>query len=616
MAIIDHVIYRFSSGVKDVHLWADRRAVASSIQDSVNMACNQINTESPDSIPYPLKIEWIKEETVESFIKEGEAIIRLKHYTNQDRNIVYSTLAYLKIGMMPRAKNYLDATLRKGCELKVAARVFITRLDTGAFNYFIDNEYYPSLNKDPALKRDIQMLEEMDSAGFFTHVFLTEVKLTGDRLLGTMPTSVIQEELRSFAAFLQIIANKGETEDVPLSFHGLKIKASIVLVAKKEKIHTYGVVPYVDRISRSAREGYESIYVCGWGEEFTNKLLDIKSQIDGKSVIVLRRYDYPVKNRVKGRLLVCQSNSTYFAERRKLQDEVKQAIYEIVPEVKDGSIEIMALSRSRGIGFKVAVRPAVTGETADIINACMGEHGERLAELKSRFLGEFCAIVPWSDNPKEFILRALTPLRERYVRSIELDEENLVADVEITTDEAFTKTLGKNGHNLKLARELTGWSINIKIGSRLMKMATPEEELKEILSSHIAEIKDGQIEILRLARIEGVGSKVIVRWKSEGNRVFAAQRCCGHNHEILDSIRKDLIGEWLHFHEWLDDPKELIINCLYPLKHTDVKAITLDEVNKMATISLHDIIESIPAWRNFYNLQLAEKVLELKLKIL
>lgn len=619
VAIIDRIIYRISSRVKAVHSWADRRAVSSSIQDSVNRVCNQINAESPDAIPYPLKIEWTKEETIDSFIKEGQAIIRLKHYTSQDKNIVYSTLAYLRIGMLPHAKNYLDKTLRKGCELKVAAKVFFARLDTGAFSYFLDNEYSPSLDRDPALRQDIQMLEDMDSVGFFTHVFLTEVKLTGERLLGTMPTQAAQEELRSFAYFLQTIANKGETEEVPLSFHGVKVKAKVVLVAKREKIEAHGIAPYINAISRSAKEGYESIYVSGWGEEFTSKLLDIKSQIDGKSVTVIRRYDYPVRSNIKGRLLVCQSNSTYFAERRKLQDEVKQAIYEIVPEVRDGSIEIMALARIRGIGFKVAVRPAATGETTDIVNACMGEHNERLAELKSRFSGEFCAIVPWSDNPKEFIIRALTPLRERYISSIELDEENLVADVEVATYEAFKQALGRNDHNVKLARDLTGWTINIKLGSRLMKMATPEEELKEILSSHIPEIKDGQIEVLRLARIEGVGSKVIVRWKSGGNRVLAAQMCCGHNYELLDAIRRDLIGEWLHFHEWLDNSEELIISCLYPLKHTDVKAITLDEVNKTATVSLKDKAESSPVLNNpynlKYNLQLAEKISEWKIKI-
>ena len=615
MTIVDQIVYRLSSRVRSVRSWADRRAVASSIQDSVNAVCGQINAESPDAIPHPLKIEWVKEETIESFLKRGQAVIRLKHYTNQDRNIVDSTLAYLRVGLLPRAKSYLDVTLRKSCELKIATKVFVTRRDTAAFDYFTENELNPSLVTDSALQQDIQMLEDLDYIGFFTHVFLTEVKLTGDRLLGTMPTLVIQQELRTFASFLKVIANKGATEDVPLDFRGVKIKVQIVLVAKRETIRAHGVAAYVNRISRGVREGYESLYIAGWGGEFANRLLDIKSKVDGKSVTVLRRYDYPVKGRTNGRLLVCQSNSGYLAKRRKLQEEVKQAIYEIVPEVKDGTIEIVSLARRQGIGFKVAVRPVVPMGISDIVDVCMGKDHMRFTELKSRFSGEFCAVVPWSDNSSELILRALRPLRERYVDSIRLDEENLVADVEVTTDEAYVKAVGKYNNNVKLASELTGWFINIKRGARLMKTVTPEEELREILATRVPMIEENKIEIVRLARIEGEGSRVIVRWKSEGHKMLATKACRGPNFELLNLIRNDLIEEWLYFHEWYDDPKELIIDCLYPLRGADVRNVLLDDANKTATVLLHKVGKSPSVWDSPYNLSLAEKVSGWTIKI-
>ena len=331
MAIFDRIFYRASSSIPRIRGKFDRRAVASSIQDSVNGIFDEVNKQAPDVLPHPLKIEWVKSESPESFIKSGKAVVRLKQYVNQDRNIVDATLWYLKVGLLPQAKSYLDRTLRKSCESRVAIQVFAARRDTGAHAYFIENELTPAINSDAKFEQDWQMLEKLDSVGFFTRVFLTEVKQTGEKLLGTMPTPAIQQELRSFAEFLQTIANKGADEKVPLDFKGVKVKVAVVLVAKKETIQSYGIASYIRRISRSAREGYETIYINGWGEEFVKRVIEIKNDVEGKIVTILRRYDYPIKEQVKAILLVCQSNLSYLAQRRELQEEVKQAMAEIIP---------------------------------------------------------------------------------------------------------------------------------------------------------------------------------------------------------------------------------------------------------------------------------------------
>jgi len=608
-AILCKVVLFFVSGVPKLKRGWDRRAVASSIQDAVNCACDRINKKSPGVLPHAIKIEWVRTEEPEAFIRGGKGIVRLKHFVNQDRNIVDSTLLYLKVGLLPRSKNYLDKTLRRSCEFKVATQVFQGKRDSGAWDYFCNHYLDPAILEDSSLQRDIQLLDDLDFAGFFTHVFLTEVNQAGQKLLGAVPSRPMQEELRNFAKFLQRIALKGQEEDVPLAFEGVKVKAGIILVARSETIEQYGIRPYINRLYRCVNEGYDSIYIQGWGDKFIKEVLGIKKKVQGKAVTLLRSYaNYPVKDGIRAILLVCQSNSSYLARRRELQEEVKEAMNYTVPEVKNGDIEIAAIARKKGVGCKVAVRPASQGDVFDAVEACIGKDGERFNALKERIPNEFVAIVPWSHDIREFIVNSLTPLRRRYVDSVQIDEENLIAEVTVTDARSLDKALGKSHNNIRLARELTGWIINIKGAKRPAIVMSPEEELREIIKNHVPEIQNGEVEIIALARIEGVGSKVLVKWRGHGRGVMASQVCRGNYGERLRRIKEEIIGEWLYFHEWCEDTSDLIVGCLYPLEKSDVESIDLDHEKRSAMIFVKSEQQSSPVWRSRYNMSLAEKV--------
>ena len=627
MAIFYRILYGASSSFPRIRGKVDRYAVASSIQDSVNGICEEINKETPNSLPHALKIEWIQSESPESFIKSGKVVVRLKHYVNQDRNIVDATLLYLKRDLLPQARNYLDTTLRKSCESKVAAQVFAARHDTGAYDYFIENELNPAINRDADFKRDLQMLENLDYVGFFTRIFLTEVKQAGEKLLGTMPTPAIQQELRDFAKFLQTIANKGEKEEVPLSFKGVKVRVVVVLVAKKETIQSYGTAPYINRISRSVREGYESIYIGGWGEDFAKRIIEIKKDIEGNFVTILRRYDYPIREQIKGILLVCQSNLSYLAQQRKLQDELRDIITAHVPEIKNNEIEIVRLARIGRIGSKVMVRWSDKDANVRFMasQACMGRDGTHLKKIRQELFGERLYFHEWRDDPEELIIGCLYPLKRSDVISIELDEENLIANVEVSNDEAYNEALGRDNYNVKLARELTEWFINIKelrqsennlasedelkdIVTTQVPMPTPEDELRDIITAHVPEIKNNEIEIVRLARIEGKGSRVIVKRNNKDMKFTASRTCCGLYGNRLRAISHEMNNERLYFHDWSDDPEELIIRCLYPLTRFDVVSTDLNYEKNTATIMIRDSKKASQFLRNPYYLNLPERV--------
>ena len=612
MAIIHKGLYSLTSSIPKIQKKIDRLAVASSIQDSVNSICEEINMESPDVFPHALKIEWVQSESAESFIKKGKGIVRLNHYDNQSKNIVDSTLMYLKIGLLPHSKNYLDKTLRKCCEFKVAAQIFEGRRDTGAFDYFIENELDPTVSADANFKHVLQILEDIDSLGFFSRVFLNEVKHTGDKLLGTIPTTAVQKELQDFAVFLQTIANKDSDENVPLDFKGVKVKVAVVMVAKKDTIESYGVKPYINMISKKVRENFDSIYITGWGSEFSRKIIEIKNEVESKKLVtILRSYKYSIRSQIEGQLIVCQSNSNYLAQQRELQEEVKEAISEIVPEIKNGEIEIASIARIREVGCKIAVRMASGEDVNEATGACIGANGERVDALRKCLTKENIHIIPWSKNMREYIVNAIALREVNSIDKVEIDEENLVANVKINSKDNYRKALGRNHFNINLASDLTGWIINIEGPKKTRTMKTPIEELEKIISKRVHEIEDNEIEIVKIARIKGVVSRVIVKWKNEdatSNRLMASQVCRGRNNERSIAIQEHIKGEWIYFHEWVEDPKELIIGCLFPLNKFDVDSIELNYDLNIATVKLRKIMKSGPLWRDPNKLNLSERI--------
>lgn len=509
MRIFFQVLYFLAQNSPKIYKAIDKKLVAISIQDSVNIICEKINEECPAIFPHALKIEWVKSDTPESFISKGKAVVRIRNYTNQDRNIVDSTLAYIKQGFLPRSKYYLDNNLRWSSETKIAARIFVSQRNTGAYDFFYSNQIAPALSSNVMLMNDIELVEELDSMGYFSRIFLAEVITTSQKALGTVPTSAIKKELRDFARFLRMIAIKEKDEFAALSFNGSKVKAAVILVAKRETINNYGIQPYIYRIQRTITKGYDSIYISAWGEEFIKAVVQIKSQIESDLLDFIRRYDYQVHGATKALLMVCQPKSSYLAYQKQLRDEVVKTFMSVVPEIKEGLIQIVSIARIERVGFKIAVR-ALRPDLESPCEYCIGTNAERLKKIKEHFPSEFIGIVEWSDDVKEFVSNAIAPLKRSFIKDLEIDEENLIADMFVLTPDAQSKGIGKSGFNVRLAGELTGYLIHIQLTPNISGALNPEEELMTIIRREIPEIINDEIEVTSLARIKQLGSKVIV----------------------------------------------------------------------------------------------------------
>ncbi|MCW2777149.1 MAG: nusA [Frankiales bacterium] len=128
-----------------------------------------------------------------------------------------------------------------------------------------------------------------------------------------------------------------------------------------------------------------------------------------------------------------------------------------VPEVADGSVEIMALAREAGHRTKVAVRTKVAGLNPK--GACIGPMGSRVRAVTSELHGEKIDIVDWSDDPARFVANALSPATVSSVEVVDLASRSARV---VVPDFQLSLAIGKEGQNARLAARLTGWRIDIR----------------------------------------------------------------------------------------------------------------------------------------------------------
>ncbi len=135
---------------------------------------------------------------------------------------------------------------------------------------------------------------------------------------------------------------------------------------------------------------------------------------------------------------------------------VKRLFENEVPEIRQGVVVIKGIAREPGQRTKIAIYsedPAV-----DALGACVGNKGARVNAIVAELGGEKIDIIPWSEDPLEFIAKALSPAR--VIKVIQLEGENNARV--IVPDDKLSLAIGRSGQNARLAVRLTGWKIDVK----------------------------------------------------------------------------------------------------------------------------------------------------------
>ena len=140
-----------------------------------------------------------------------------------------------------------------------------------------------------------------------------------------------------------------------------------------------------------------------------------------------------------------------------------------VPEISDGTVEMKACAREPGHRTKIAV--SSNDINIDPVGACVGARGARVRMVVNELRGEKIDIVPFSEDPGEFVMKALSPAK---IKEVIVDQELGTATV-IVPDFQLSLAIGKEGQNARLAARLTGWRVDIKSETEVAEEAAYEQ---------------------------------------------------------------------------------------------------------------------------------------------
>jgi N utilization substance protein A len=139
-----------------------------------------------------------------------------------------------------------------------------------------------------------------------------------------------------------------------------------------------------------------------------------------------------------------------------------------VPEIADGSVDIVAVARESGHRSKIAVASTVSGLNAK--GACIGPMGQRVRNVMSELAGEKIDIIDFDDDPSRFVANALSPAK---VVSVSVIDAGTRAARVVVPDFQLSLAIGKEGQNARLAARLTGWRIDIRSDAAAPEGAEP-----------------------------------------------------------------------------------------------------------------------------------------------
>src|SRR5438105_7869725 len=198
-----------------------------------------------------------------------------------------------------------------------------------------------------------------------------------------------------------------------------------------------------------------------------------------------------------------------------------QALFKLeVPEIQQGIVEIKAAAREHGSRTKIAVYSR--DDSIDPVGACVGLKGSRVQAVVNELNGERIDIVPWSPDPERFAKLALAPAKVARVFS---DPASKTIQAVVDEDQ-LSLAIGRNGQNVRLASELTGWKIDLYSSREWMERGT-EQPLFAPLPEESDEMAD-----VRLSDIQGLPPATVAVLEEAGYRTL---------NDIIDLEREELL---------------------------------------------------------------------------
>ncbi len=199
-------------------------------------------------------------------------------------------------------------------------------------------------------------------------------------------------------------------------------------------------------------------------ERKDNIYVEIERAGDGVEAVLLKKYKSPRETYEKGdkiKAVVVDVKKTLSGIQLILSRSDPKLVQNLlsmeVAEIADGTVEIYKIVRDAGYRTKIAVFSH--RNDVDPVGACVGQKGVRIQNVIKQLEGEKIDVVPYREDPREFIAVALQPAEVKKVYIQDFDKKEALA---VVNESQSSFAIGKGGMNVKLAKDLTGWIIDVK----------------------------------------------------------------------------------------------------------------------------------------------------------
>lgn len=276
---------------------AEKPAVKLTVESSINKMAKDLNKQLEGLLPYGVEIQWVRNTNRESFINDNNVVIRMEYHTNNIRNIVHATLKYLETGLLNNLKKSVDKNVSLTIDYITAKKALRDNKYYDSVQYLIDDIINPIENENESMKELLTLTNNLYDYGFFTRIFLNELKTLDAKIYVEKMTKNITNEIINFMNKLNEIANKEKGVDIDSDIISENFRISFVYIARYETLQQ-GFRPYIRYIEGQINRGFEDFYLIARGKYNIEIAKVIANNLDSQNILKkIRESQYSCKYR-------------------------------------------------------------------------------------------------------------------------------------------------------------------------------------------------------------------------------------------------------------------------------------------------------------------------------
>ncbi|HHV50928.1 MAG TPA: hypothetical protein GXX54_04395 [Clostridiales bacterium] len=315
----------FWAAFRNVSSFTFKRYTSTKLSNQILHATKIINEINDDILPYRVRIKWVKNEEIESFLKSGQVIIKIKGDDDINKSFVLAVSEFVRQGLIHNVKRHLrDEPFVQAIDYCAVNKV-ISQSYMESLSYFEKNILNNLIKNDEEFAKRFNQLKQIDHSGLFLPVFLNELSKSLSQFDGQYFIDDFEKEAKAFLKFLVDFCSEKHKK---LSYSGKYFKVAFGLIANQSFINRHGRDAYVEKVRNSLSQGAQTVYLFGWEDKvrIVRQVAERTARLDLRIKRVkyhYYRHVFPDRSAARG---ICVEMSTISPKNRNREKECTRMV--------------------------------------------------------------------------------------------------------------------------------------------------------------------------------------------------------------------------------------------------------------------------------------------------